>query len=490
MRHTSLGRIAGFVLAGAALTGCRLGPDYVPPEIRMPDRWNQELSGGEFQDAQALVRWWEVLGDPTLDSLIERADAGNIDVRTALARIDEARARYAIVAGERYPDVNASGSGARIRPSENEPFGVPGFQASNESSWQLGVDAFWEIDLWGRVARSIESAEADVQTAIELERDVRVSLFAEVASTYVFVRTTQERLRIARDNVARQQDSLDLAKVRFDTGLSPKLDVAQSERILATTEARIPALEQDLQLSKNRLAVLLGTHPGNLDDELEAFASIPVAPTEVVASLPANLLRQRPDLRAAERALASATARVGVAEADLYPQFFLSGTYGYSAEDFADLTRGGSRTFDVGGLMSWNLFDGGRVRGAIDVSESRVEQALSSYEQAVLLALEESEAALTSFVLEQVREAALARAEVAAAESLKLSQDLYREGLTDMQNVIDAQASLLAVQDLRAVSQGLVVGNLIGIYKAMGGGWDPVAEGAVETPEDETAPQD
>jgi NodT family efflux transporter outer membrane factor (OMF) lipoprotein len=476
------------LLAGAALAGCRLGPDYAPPEIAMPDAWHQEFALGEFQDGYELARWWEILQDPVLDGLVERAAVGNLDVRTALARIDEARARYAIVAGQRYPDVNAFGSGDRVRPSENEPFGVPGFEASNESIWQFGVDAFWEVDLWGRVARSIESAEADVQTSIELERDVRVTLFAEVAATYVFVRTSQERLRIAQENVERQQESLDLAQVRFDTGLSPKLDVAQAQRILATTESVIPALEQDFELSKNRLAVLLGQHPGTLDDELNEPSPIPSAPVHVVAGIPANLLRQRPDLRAAERSLASATALIGVAEADLYPQFGLRGNYGYSAEDFSDLTKGSSRNFNVGGVLSWNLFDGGRVRGNIDATEARVEQALSNYEQAVLLALEESEGALTSFVLEQVREEALGRAEVAARESLNLSRDLYREGLTDFQNVIDAQQALLDVQDLRAVSQGLVTGNLVGIYKAMGGGWDPVAEGAVPDPNAEQAP--
>ena len=476
MRLTGLRSVIGGALMVGVLGGCVVGPDYSAPEIAMPDRWHQEFSEGEFQDGYALARWWEILQDPLLDSLVERASLGNLDVRTALARIDEARSVYSIVAGQRYPELNGGGSGSRLRPSENQPFGVPGFDASNESSWSFGLDAFWEVDLWGRVTRSVQSAEADVQATIELERDVRVTLFAEVATAYVFVRTTQDRLRIANENVERQQDSLHLAEVRFETGLSPKLDVAQAQRILATTEAAIPTLQQDLRLAMNRLAVLLGSHPGTLDDELAAAAPIPSAPTHVVAAIPANLLRQRPDLRAAERALASATALVGVAEADLYPQLGLTGSYGYSAKDFADLTKGSSRAFDVGGAFSWKLFEGGRVRGAIDAQEARVEQALTNYEQAVLRALEESEAALTSFVLEQVRVAALERAVIAAQQSLDLSRDLYREGLTDFQNVIDAQQALLDVQDQHAVSQGLVTGNLIGIYKSMGGGWEPVTE--------------
>jgi len=460
-------------LAGV-LGGCMVTPDYVAPEVSVPDRWHEDLQRGEFQDGHGLAAWWRILQDPVLDGLIERAAEGNLDVRTSIARVAEARARFGVVAGQRYPDVNASGSAVRVRPSDEEPFAMPGMRASDESSFFLGIDAFWEVDLWGRVARSIESAAADVEAEIETQRDVGVTLYGEVASNYVALRTLQERRRVAVDNVAQQARSLELATTRFEAGLSPRLDVAQAQRILASTEAEIPALDQDIVATTNRLAVLLGERPGALWDELREARPIPAAPLHLVAGIPADLLRQRPDIRAAERALASATALVGVATADLYPHFFIDGSFGYSAKDLDDMFQGSSRAWSVGPVMSWNLFDGGRVRAVIDVQEARVEQALIAYERSVLLALEETENAMTDFVQEQVRLAALERSVAAAEQALELSRELYRQGLTDFQNVLDAQRAVLIQQSLEAASRGLLTRSLVRIYKALGGGWTPV----------------
>jgi len=472
-------------VAPVVLAGCMVTPDYVPPEIPVPDQWHEQLQYGEFQDGFELAEWWRILEDPTLDSLIDRSTDGNLDVRTSIARVAEARARYGIIAGELYPDINASGSAKRVRLSEDEPFGLPGFNASDESSFFLGIDAFWEVDLWGRVARSVESAAADVQASIEVQRDVNVTLYGEVASTYVALRTFQERRRVAVDNVDQQTNSLKLATTRFESGLTPKLDVAQAQRILASTEADIPTIDQNIMAASNRLAVLLGEHPGALWEELSDPKPIPGVSPYLVAGIPADILRQRPDVRAAERRLASETALVGVATADLYPQFFIDGSFGYSAEDFDDMFQGSSRAWNIGPLMSWNLFDGGRVRGAIDVQETRVEQALINYERTVLLALEETENAMTDFVQEQLRVAALQRSVTAAEETLDLSRELYREGLSDFQNVLDAQGAVLLQQDLEVESRGFVTRSLVRIYKSLGGGWTPEPR-----PEDAEAPED
>ena len=464
------------IVVPMALAGCMVTPDYVPPEVSVPDRWHEELQSGDVQDGVELAEWWHILEDPILDSLIDRAASGNLDVRTSIARVAEARARYGVVAGQLYPDVNASGSATRIRPSEEEPFGIPGFDASDESSFFLGIDAFWEVDLWGRVARSIESATADVEANIENQRDVNVTLYGEVSGTYVLLRTLQERRRVAVDNVKQQTESMHLANTRFESGLSPRLDVAQAQRILASTEADIPSLDQEIVATTNRLAVLLGASPGALWDELSPQQPIPPAPVHLVVGIPADVLRQRPDIRAAERRLAAQTALVGVATAELYPQFFIDGSFGYSAEDFGDMFQGSSRTWSVGPVMSWNVFDGGRVRGVIGAQEAKVQQALIDYERTVLLALEETENAMTDFIQEQVRLAALQRSVTAAELTLDLSRQLYKEGLSDFQNVLDAQGAVLLQQDLEVSSRGFVTASLVRIYKSLGGGWTPEPE--------------
>jgi NodT family efflux transporter outer membrane factor (OMF) lipoprotein len=466
-------------LASLLLAGCiTVGPDYEQPEIGTPDAWYAAAVEGLSEGEATLQTWWQVFDDPILNDLIRRATAANLDLEQALWRVEEARAVRGVVAGPRVPQVEFTGESSRSQPSDNGPLGelAPdgGFEAGNLHDYSIG--AGWELDLWGRIRRSIESADAAVDASVEDYRDALVSVLAEVALSYVDVRTLQERIRLAEANVDAQQATLKLTQDRFAVGLVSALDVAQAESNLANTESLIPLLQTDLQLALNRVAVLLGQPPGAVHAELAEPRPLPSEPPDVAAGLPADLLRQRPDVRRAERRLASQTALIGAATADLYPTFSLGGFIGVQAVDGSDLLSSDAVTWGIGLPIRWDLFSGGRIRSQIRVEEARTEQALVRYEQTVLFALEEAEGAMVSYDQRRKRREKL-RASVDATErSLDLVMTQYTAGLTDFQNVLDTQRSLLNRQDEFAVTRGGVIGDLIGIYRALGGGWDPVAE--------------
>ena len=302
-----------------------------------------------------------------------------------------------------------------------------------------------------------------------------MSLYAETALAYITVRTSQERLRISHANVEGQENTLKLTEDRFAAGLVSALDVAQAESNLANTYSLIPVIERDLDRAMNRLAVLLGEHPGALHEKLATEASIPTEPSDVILGLPAELLRQRPDVRQAERELAAQTARIGVATADLYPTFGLSGFLGVEAVSGGDLLDGDSVTWGIGLPIRWNIFAGGRIRSQIQAEEARTQQLLANYEQTVLIALEESENAMVAYEKEVQRRARLNQSVDATQRSLDLVLTQYTAGLTDFQNVLDTQRTLLVREDELAVAEGIVISNLVQLYRALGGGWDPDA---------------
>jgi NodT family efflux transporter outer membrane factor (OMF) lipoprotein len=469
--------LAGFLITILALeltTGCAtVGPDYVPPESDMPDAWHQELTKGLSEGEAALQTWWTIFDDPVLNSLIDRAAEGNLDLRIAFARIQEARALRGVAAGRRVPDLDGTGTAARSRVSEEI---VPVLPNRTDNFFGIGLDASWEIDVWGRIRRSIESADAGLEASVENYHDVLIVLYADVASTYVDVRTLQERLRLARGNVDLQRQTVQLTKDRYEAEIASLLEVRQAELNLASTEAVIPTLNILLHRAIHRLGVLLGQHPGTLYEELATSAPVPIPPEQVIVGLPVDLLRQRPDIRRAERELAAQTARIGVATADLYPRFSLSGAFAFEATDLDDLFESGSEAWSFGPAFRWNLFDGGRVRGRIQAEEARTEQLLHLYENIVLLALEDVENAMVGYTQERERRDALARSVAASEESVDLVVTLYKTGLTDFQNVLDMQRALFQQQDLFAQSEGDAVNNLIRIYRALGGGWAPVSE--------------
>jgi NodT family efflux transporter outer membrane factor (OMF) lipoprotein len=454
------------------LHGCAsVGPDYQEPESTTPDQWHQDLEQGLAGGEPDYRTWWTSLNDPVLDGLIGRATEGNLDLRIAFARINEARARLGIQTGRRWPDLNANGTLQRERVSDGvmDPVTTP--QKRNDTFRGIGFDGSWEIDFWGRVRRSIESAGAEYDASIEGYRDVLVTLYAEVARNYISVRTLQERIRLALENVKTQRGTLELVTVRERVGLVPKLDIRQAELNLATSESIVPDLDAERIAAINRLSVLLGEPPGAMHAELEAPKPIPGPPEQAPVGLPGELVRNRPDLRRAERDLAAQTARIGVATAELYPTFSILGAFSYASFTGSEFQTG-RRAYSVGPFFSWNLFDGGRVRSLIDERDAMAERSLQNYERTLLAALEDVENAMTGFARERVRREALDRSVVAAQESVRLVKIQYFEGLTNFQNVLDMERSLFRQQDLEAESEGRVSQNLVRIYRSLGGGWD------------------
>ncbi len=478
---------AALALAGA-LGGCNVGPDYAAPDRPVPGSFAEVGEGGVRAapaDEAALQQWWRTFGDPTLDSLVDRAVRANLDLRIAEARLREARALRAVAASQLLPEVDAIGAYDRQRNSESlSRNGVPG---ATTNFFQLGFDASWEIDVWGRVRRSVEAADADLGAAVEETRDVLVTVLAEVARNYVELRAFQRRLELNNQNIGLQRDSLALARSRFEAGITSELDVQQAEAQLASTTAQGPALDSLARQSAHRIGVLLGQDPGSLLGELGQQAPIPLtvngAPVDLPVGMPSDLLRRRPDIRRAERQLAGATARIGVATADLFPRFALTGGFGLESVSADSFLNGGSRYWTIGPSMRWPILDWGRIRGNIGIAEARTEVALATWERSVLVAMEDAENALIAYIREQTRHTSLARAVEANQRSLDLSKELYTKGLATFLNVLDAQRSLLVSQDLLAQSDQIVASSLVAIYKALGGGWvDPALAAASETP--------
>ena len=456
----------GTLVSGLVLAACiTVGPDYDPPEVVVADEWHQALVDN-MDSSAAAVDWWSALNDPKLDELIERARSGNLGLAIAIARIDEAERFLGIARGERYPDVDAVGGITRSKSQLNL---LPNVESVDEFG-DARAAATWELDFWGRVRRTIESSQASFEATVEAYRDTLVLLNAQVAANYVLLRTTQERLRFANENVLRQQETLRLTEARNRAQLAPDLDVEQAKLNLASTEAAVPALESLMLQTINNLSVLLGEQPGDLMAELLPPGAIPNPPSVLSVGFPADAVRNRPDVRRAERNLAAQTARVGIATSALYPNFFLTGDFGYAGVG-GDYFDNNNETWSIGPVFSWNLFDGGRVRNSIGVEEARTEQALATYEASVLEALRDTENSLVAYAAEQRRLQALDRSVDAAAASADLVRTLYRSGLTRFENVLITERTLFNQQDLQAVSKGEVIQNAISVYRAVGGGW-------------------
>lgn len=459
----------------STLSACAsVGPDYVEPELDVPDVWHTRVVNQVAQGNEATMQtWWAVFNDPALNQLIERARTGNLDLKTAASRVRAARASLAIASGARLPSVDAEGQVSRTKQSDDgwlaQVAPNDGFDAQN--LYELGLDASWEIDLFGRIRRSIESAAAQYQGTVETERDVMVVLFAEVAGNYIQVREFQNRLLYAEQNIVVQKAARDLARERYDTGLSSELDVAQAQATLSMTEAVLPKLRTDRDQALHRLAVLLGVEVGDLEKEFAVTAGIPQPSGRITIGLPIDVVRQRPDLRAAERRLAAQSAQIGVATADLYPQFTLSGSIGLQTRSVDKLFTGDSELWSMSLPFTWNLYDGDRVRSNIALQKELTEQRLLEYRQSVLKALAEVESALVAYDNERQRLTALRAATESTQEGARLALVQYENGLTDYNNVMTMQRDLLQLQELLAASQAQVSLELVAIYKAVGGGW-------------------
>ena len=462
-------------MIGLALSGCAaVGPDYVEPELAVPDAWHMRIVHQVQQGPDATLQaWWTVFDDPTLNALIDRARLGNLNLQTAASRVSAARASLAITRGERLPSVDGMGQTSRTRQSDDgwlaQVAPKDGFDAQN--LYEIGLDASWEIDLFGRVRRSIESSQAQYESTVETERDIMVTLFAEVAMTYIEVREMQRRVDYATQNISVQREALGLAQERYDTGLSSQLDVVQANATLGMTEAALPDLETAKNQALYRLAVLLGENAGSLQGEFASHAAIPRPVGRITLGLPVDVVRQRPDVRAAERRLAAQTAQVGVATAALYPSFTLSGFVGLQSRSVNDLFSSNSEMWGASLPVSWNLFDGGRVRSNIELQKELTETRLLEYRQSVLQALAEVESALVAYNNEHDKLAALRRATAATLEGVRLAMIQYDTGLTGYNNVMTMQRDLFQLQDQLAASEAQLDFELIALYKAVGGGW-------------------
>ncbi len=467
MQLHSRQRISHFLTAGILLfvSACTtVGPDYQAPQPPMPEQWQetsaQLLAGsgvtGEF--------WWSLFADPTLDGLITETLAANFNLKKAEAQIREARAQRIIAAANGSLDSALGGTSSRR--SENVSS-----SSINQDLFQIGFDARWELDLFGGLRRAEEAAEASLAAGHEDFRGVMVSLQAETASTYLNLRTNQNRLATTLANIAVQEKTVNLVQGRFQMGLGNELDLMNAKTQLALTRAALPSLEKSIRQAMYQLAILTGKNPGLLITRLAGEGQALKIPAQLPINLPSELLRRRPDIRAAERRLAAATADIGVATADLFPKFSLAGLLGLQSNNLSDLVTGGSRYWSIGPTISLALFDRGKTHAAVEVRNARRDQLLADYEGAVLNALSEVETALVAFTKEQETLGILEEAVVSGEKAVVIANGLFEAGLSDFLNVLQSEKALYQSQDQRALSQQRLMLAVVAIFKALGGGW-------------------
>ncbi len=486
-------------LAFASIAGCTVGPDFRPPNADAPAGWSgtaenagparQFVSDAEADDAA----WWKSFNDPELTSLIERARDANPTLRQAALRIEEARGQLKAVDARNLPTASFDNSYARTALSPNGalslfnsgtgsqtaaqaatggvpatliPFALPPFDL-----FQTGFDASWEIDLFGRVRRSVESAGAQAQALVEDRNDALVSVYAEIARSYIQLRGTQRLIAITQDNIKSQVAAYNLTHAQAQGGETSNLDVETASAEVATTQAQLPMLRDDETHAINALSLLLGLEPGALQKELETVQPLPLTPPSIPIGLPADLARRRPDIRRAEAELHAATANIGVATADLYPRLTMSGSFGLQAIRFNKLGDWASKFYDFGPSLSIPVFNG-TTYANISIQEVRQKESVLTYKTTVLNALHDVENAVSSYGAQQVRLRSLKLAAEANEHSRALAQQRYKAGLSSFLDVLDAERRLYASQTGVAQSEIAIETNLIAVYKALGGGWN------------------
>lgn len=454
------------------LAGCSVGPRYKRPAASVPQQWSVSQDTAT-NTREPVEQWWTSFNDAEFNKLIEQAVQANLDLKLAAARVTEARAVTGIARSGLFPTVEASASATRDRQRviAVSTGGTARLVPIEISNFQGGFDASWEADVFGRIRRGLQAANADAVAAAEARRAVLVTVLGDVGRSYAELRGFQLRLDIAQKNIKTQQDTLDLTSVRAKAGLATELDVARAAAQLEATRSVVPALESGIEVSIHRLSVLLGQEPGALRSELIGAAAVPVTPPDVPVGLPSQLLERRPDIRQAEAQIVAATARVGEAKAEYFPRFLLSGTAGRQASQLHDITLGMGNFFAAGPAISLPIFTGGRIRSQVRVQDARLQQTVIAYRASILAALEETEDALVSYAKEQTRHERLESAVKSNEDAVQLSLELYRAGLTDFLSVLDAQRELYANEDLLAQSRTAKTVDLIALYKALGGGW-------------------
>jgi len=467
------------MLATLAFFSCTtVGPDYVPPENKVPGSWHGNPMGGVSKQVPApeiLAKWWSTLNDPILSDLMEKAIVNNKDIGQARARIREERARWNISKAGLFPTLDASGSFRKSGSSKETGSG------KETDLYSADFDASWELDLFGGTRRSVEAASAELQASEEDLRDILVSLLAEIALNYTEVRTFQARMEMVEKNLAIQDQTYQMAQSLYTSGLSNGIAIQQAKYNLENTRSQIPGLKISLEEAKNRISVLLGENPGSVHGALKETGPVPVCPLEIAVGVPADVLRQRPDIRRAEKKLAAQTARIGAAVADLYPKLSFTGSIGFEALDPDKLFLAHSRSYGFGPRITWPIFRAGSIRNNIEVQSALEEELLGKYELAVLNALSEVENQLTVYMEEQNRKQSLNEAKQAAMRAVDLAQNQYQAGMIDFTGVLDAQRSLLSFEDNLIQCEGNIISSLVRLYKALGGGWTSLAAGHTGT---------
>ena len=477
-RKLAAPRNLAFVLCLCLLQfGCtQLGPDFESPEAPVTNEWTETAQDNIKSDSADFSDWWTSFNDPALDLLIENAYQQNLPLQVAGIRILEARARLGIAVGNQYPQQQRIRGGVTATELSENQANFNSALDDTYSEGNFGFDFGWELDMWGRFARGIQAADADLMATIADYDDVLVSLTANVATAYSLLRTFEKRLAIARNNVDTQQSSLNITEVRFRNGVTSELDVQQARTLLLNTQATVPVLQTGYRQSMNALSTLLGLPPGDLRDMIGGDGDIPSPPSAVAVGIPAELLRRRPDIRRAELRAAGQSARIGIAQSSLYPHFSLSGTIGLRSGNTGDSSLsdlGESDSIEVfgGPSFSWDIFNYGRNRNNVRVQDARFQQLIILYQNTVLEAQREVENALVGFVRAQQQVEFLRDSVKAAERSVELALVQYRDGVADYQRVLDTQQSLLAQQDLLSTTRGDIANNLIGLYRGLGGGW-------------------
>jgi NodT family efflux transporter outer membrane factor (OMF) lipoprotein len=458
-----------------------VGPDFVRPAARLNEDWSEKDDARVLAGTEIDRAWWKAFQDPVLDELIQLAYQQNLPLQIAGLRILEARAQLATALGQQYPQQQvAFGSATKEGLSENAP---NGFLADRYFwNYELGFDAVWELDFWGRFRRGVEAARADWLASAADYDNALVSLTAEVARTYTVIRTQEVLIQITLANVKVQEDGFAIAQARFRGGATTELDVTQAQTLLESTRAAVPGLQIDLQQAQNALSTLLGQPTGAVQAVLKGPGGIPTAPAEAAVSVPAELLRRRPDIRSAELFAAAQSARIGVAKADLYPSFSLFGEIGLQSSseggvqsnhaDVGNLFDGDSLFYSFGPTFQWPLFNYGRIENNVRVQDARFQQLLVNYQDTVLRAAQEVEDALVGFLREQETQVQEQNSVKSAQRSVEIALAQYREGAVDYQRVLDTQRALLQEESNLIQTRSAIATYFVALYKALGGGWE------------------
>jgi NodT family efflux transporter outer membrane factor (OMF) lipoprotein len=478
------------------LAGCTVGPNFETPEWLSPASWFARKAEPIQRPPSLPVAepidpdWWNLFHDPQLTALERRVAGENLDVQVATIRLTESRAQLGVVGSAQFPNLNANGSYTRQKASDVGVFAnAPGALGANGASgsttgglasstlnafdvYQVGFDASWEVDLWGRVRRSVESASASVEASAEFRRATLISSLAELARDYIQLRGNQLLLQIARDNVKTAQQNLELTQQRAAGGVTTDLDVANAAALLRTTAAEIPRIEQQISEFINAISLLLGQPPNTLQAELIKPRSVPPIPPRIPVGLPSELARRRPDIRQAEAQLHAATADIGVAVANFYPSVKLTGSLGLQSIQPWQMFNLNARDYAVGPGVTIPIFEGGQLRATLVLRKAQQQEAAVNYQKTVLGAWHEVDNALTAYQTEQARRAQLAQAVVQNQRALSLAQSRYQEGVADFLQVLTAQQNLLSSQQQLALATTNVSANLVAVYKALGGGWE------------------